>query len=172
MIWRISVSFLENLGLRRRTLSHLEESFAAKSSNTSVVTTQNVPFSYRRVGAQSPLFSYFVSRGYPPQGRYVLGLPRCTIDLCKIWKLARSIKSVSNELPILKVLACVDWNPRKGLEAGCRTEEGVVPFRHKDATGVRMEARQYGIGKGRVLQRPGCHRLCCYRQKQGQKGRQ
>lgn len=151
MIWRISVRFLEALGLRRRTLSHLEESFAAKSSNTNVVTTQNVPFSYRRVGAQSPLFGYSVSTRSSSLGSRVLVVPRCTIDICEIWKLTWSIKNISNELPILKVLAGVDWDSRKSLEAGCRTEEGVVPVRHKDAAGVWMKAWQYGICKCRVL---------------------
>lgn len=131
-----------------------------------------------------PKCSIFVSQSRCPQSpiehssqRWVSSpgesvvLPRCTINLCKVWKLARSVKNVPDELPILEVLAGVDWNSREGLEAGCRAKEGVVPFRHKDAAGVRMEAWQYGIDEGRIL-RGSCSGLHCYKQQQGWDGRE
>jgi hypothetical protein len=57
---------------------------------------------------------------------------------------------MADQLPILQVLAGMDGDAGKGIEARRGTKEGMVALRDVDAAWVRVETREYGIVNGRV----------------------
>jgi hypothetical protein len=57
---------------------------------------------------------------------------------------------VADELPALEIFACMKWDAWESIEAGRGAEEGIIPFRDKYATGIRVKTRKNGIVVGRV----------------------
>ena len=58
---------------------------------------------------------------------------------------------MTDESPILKILACVDRYAGKCQESARCAKEGVVPFFDKNATRIRVETRKNWVVDGRVL---------------------
>ena len=54
---------------------------------------------------------------------------------------------MADQLPVLEVLAGMDWDSGERIEAGRGAEEGAVQLGDEYAAGIGMEARQYRIVK-------------------------
>ncbi len=76
--------------------------------------------------------------------------PRRPVCLPQPGKLLLAVQNMADQLPVLQVLAGMDWDAREGVEARRGAEEGVVSLRDKDAARVRVEAREDGVVEGRV----------------------
>ncbi len=93
----------------------------------------------------APIFHYKMVRHFFRCSSQEQIAPRGTVRLRKPGQLLRSIQHVSDQLPILKILARMDGDARECVEAGRGAEEGIVKFWDVNATRVRMETRQDGI---------------------------